>query len=81
MDAGEFRRTYEEMERLENELLRRTSQAESLAQLEQLCREFAPHLRSWEAEALVEDYEHLARLQERLRKAADLRRERLGESL
>lgn len=81
MDGREFRRTYEEMERLENELLRRTSQAESLAQLEQLCREFAPHLRSWEAEALVEDYEHLSRLQERLRKAADLRRERLGESL
>ncbi|GMU54061.1 MAG: hypothetical protein AMXMBFR33_32070 [Candidatus Xenobia bacterium] len=81
MDAREFRRTYEEMERLENELLRRTSQAESMAQLEQLCREFAPHLRSWEAEAIAEDYEHLSILQERLRRAADWRKERLGEAL
>ncbi len=81
MDAREFRRTYEEMERLENELLRRTSQAESLAQLEQLCREFAPHLRSWEEEAILEDYEHLARLQNRLHKAAEWQRERIGEAL
>ncbi len=81
MDGREFRRTYEEMERLENELLRRTSQGESMAQLEQLCREFAPHLRSWEAEALTEDYEHLSILQERLRRAANWRKERLGEAL
>lgn len=78
MNAKEFRQKYAEMERQENELLRQTSQAESMAQLEQLCRGFATHLRSWEAEAIEEDYQYFTELQARLSKWP---KESLGEPL
>lgn len=77
-----MRQSFAFMQRCENELLRRTTIAESMAELEQLCREFGPHLRSWQSQAQAEDLQHLSELQRRLALASKLwSREQLGKTL